>query len=130
MHTFSLENGDISISVFAEELGDDLCVMVTGGRAHIGAVALSVARPSLRGDGGVGISTSILTMTGHKDDRVAKYVSEQLSKNLNRNVVSVCGIHYDNITPEGISRVTALAEEAAVKLARHFSGDANVYNIL
>jgi NADPH-dependent curcumin reductase CurA len=122
MYAFSLSRGPFSIDVGAEALGGDICVTVTGGVPHIGAVAMSVARPSLRGDETVGASTSILAMTGHKDDSAAKYISEHLAKNLNKNVVSVCGIHYDNIDQDGIDTILTLVKEASQRLREHFAG--------
>jgi hypothetical protein len=116
MHSFALSRGVFSVSFMAENLGDDICIIVSGGRRHIGAVALSVARPSLKGDGTNSSSTSVLAMTGHKDDAVAKYISEHLANNLNKNVVVICGIHYDDIAYDEIDTIMNLASDGAKQL--------------
>jgi hypothetical protein len=116
MHCFALSRGEFSVSFMAENLGDDICIIVSGGRRHIGAVALSVARPSLKADGTNSSSTSVLAMTGHKDDAVAKYISEHLANNLNKNVVVVCGIHYDDIDCDGIDAIMGLTSDGAKQL--------------
>ncbi|MDR3331964.1 MAG: hypothetical protein LBT08_04985 [Synergistaceae bacterium] len=124
MCNLTLSRGAISITFSVEALGDDVCVTVTGGsRPHIGAVALSMARPSLTGDGSVSASTSVITMLGHKDDVVAKYVSEQFAKRLNRNAAAVCGIHYDEITPSDIKTVLDLASEGTRQICSMLLGE-------
>jgi hypothetical protein len=116
IRSVELSEGDMSVRLTAQALGKDVCVTVTGGAAHVGAVALSVARQSLKFGGETGVSTSILTLTGHKEDVVAKFVSEKLALVLNKNVVAVCGIHYDNITQENIDNVMNLVKEGAQQL--------------
>jgi hypothetical protein len=117
LYSFSLCRNGILIAFSVEKLGDDLCVTVTGGdQPHIGSVALSIARPSLRKDGTNSASTSILTLVGHKDDIVAKYVAEYLSTSMNKNVVAVCGIHYNNIDSGDIDIVLELVGEGARKV--------------
>jgi len=81
-------------------MGDDHCVIITGGdRPHVGAVALAQARPSLRDPSTVSATTSVLTLLGHKEDVVAHRVAQRLASALNRNVVVCCGIHVDAISP-------------------------------
>lgn len=123
MMKFELRRGEISLQVSVHALGDDLCVMMTGGRAHIGAVCLSIARRSLNGGDRVGASTSVLAVTGHKDDVVAKCLSESLAAKLGRKVVAVCGIHYDGLAPDGIRTVLSLAGEAVRRICSRFESD-------
>jgi hypothetical protein len=123
IRSFELSRGNISVSVTSETLGDDICVTVSGGdRPHIGAVTLSIARPSLKRNGRIGVSTSILTVTGHKDDIAAKLVSETLARALNKNVVAVCGIHCDDIAKDGIDTVMDLVQDAAARLCDELEG--------
>lgn len=115
--SFSLNSGRITIEITINTLGNDVCVLVTGGIApHIGAVSLSIARPSLKNKEEISSSTSILTITGHKDDIAARYLSENLAARLNKNVVVICGIHYDAITADEIETVGLLVREASQKL--------------
>lgn len=112
MQELSIEKGRIKISVKAFLVGEDLCVIISGGDSpHIGCVTLSVPRPSLSDLNKNSSTTSILNLLGHKDDEAAKYVSHKLSSRLNKNVVVTCGIHVDNITSEEIEITLGLLKE-------------------
>jgi len=76
---------------------NDIVVVVGGGRDHIGALSLSVPRPSLDNANSISATSSVLTMPAHKDDEPAKYVGEKIAAATNRNVVVIAGIHYDNL---------------------------------
>jgi hypothetical protein len=117
MDVLALSDGRICLDVILHRLGPDICVIVTGGqRPHIGAVSMSVARRSLRGDGTVAASTSNLTLTGHKDDVVARELSETLTLQTGQNVVVICGIHIDQITAQEIETVRKLVRESVPKI--------------
>ena len=76
---------------------NDVIVVVTGGEDHIGAIGLAVPRPSLLDQKRTGATSSILTMIGHKEDDLVKYVSEKVAAATKRNVVVIAGIHYDDL---------------------------------
>jgi len=117
--TLSARRGRIALQLVATAMGRDLCVALSGGeRAHIGAVALSQARPSLEGDGGVSSSTSVITLTGHKEDDLAKAVASRLAVGLDAAVCVACGIHVDGISAQELKDVAALAEELVLNLIR------------
>lgn len=104
-------------------MGDDLCVTITGGdKAHIGCVTLSIPRPSLADPDVTSSTTSILNITGHKDDEAARYVSRLLSSHLNKNVVVICGIHINNITTEEIKITYDLLERLTDILIKEHNG--------
>ncbi|MDS0525555.1 hypothetical protein NNC19_07690 [Clostridium sp. SHJSY1] len=112
MHDLTLERDRIKINLKAFVIGEDLCVILSGGDSpHIGTVTLSVPRPSLTHSEFNSSTTSVLNLIGHKDDEVAKYVSHILSSKLNKNVVVTCGIHVDNITIEEINITKYLLKE-------------------
>lgn len=112
MQELSIEKGRIKIDVKAFLVGEDLCVIISGGDSpHIGCVTLSVPRPSLSDLNKNSSTTSVLNLLGHKDDEAAKYVSHKLSSRLNKNVVVTCGIHVDNITSEEIEITLGLLKE-------------------
>ncbi|TCL76251.1 hypothetical protein EDC14_10024 [Hydrogenispora ethanolica] len=112
MIDLTITRAGVPIQLKALEIGPDLCVIIAGGDSpHIGAVTLSVPRPSLADPKAVSASTSVLTRVGHKDDEAARYVSQELAAKLNRNVVVTCGIHVDGITRAQMDAVfQALAE--------------------
>jgi hypothetical protein len=90
----------ITVEAIDIPMGDDHCVVITGGdRPHLGAVALAQSRPSLRDPARVSASTSVLTLLGHKEDVLAHRVAGRLASALNRNAVICCGIHVDAISP-------------------------------
>jgi gallate decarboxylase subunit D len=111
------ESGRIVITLEAITVGDDLCVIIYGGdNPHIGCVALSIPRPSLKDASIISTTTSVLNIIGHKDDEVARYVSYPLSSKLNKNVVVTCGIHVDNITNEEIKTTITLLKSLTDRL--------------
>ncbi len=103
------EQGRIKIKLEAIPMGEDMCIIVTGGdRPHLGAVALSAVRPSLADPHKLSATTSVLALLGHKDDEVARVIAHRLSSKLNRNIVVCCGIHVDEITEEELWIVSDL----------------------
>ncbi len=112
MYEFNLERDRIKLNMKAILVGEDLCVIISGGdKPHIGCVTLSVSRPSLSDTNVISSTTSILNLIGHKDDEVAKFVSNELSSKLNKTVVVTCGIHINCITQEEIHVTLDLIKE-------------------
>ncbi|MBU2702435.1 hypothetical protein Ga0466249_003562 [Sporomusaceae bacterium BoRhaA] len=117
----TVESGRIKINMKAISIGQDLCVIVTGGNSpHIGCVTLSVPRPSLADVNVSSATTSVLNLLGHKDDEAARYVSHVLSSKLNRNVVVTCGIHVDHITAEEIKLTIELVKRLTDTLIQKY----------
>lgn len=91
-----------------EQAGADLLLGVFGGDTpHIGSVVMSLARPSLTGEG-TGVTSSVLNGIGHKDEEIARWFAEAAAVKRNCTVVCACGIHIDHITPEGLEQVKAV----------------------
>ncbi|NTW72017.1 MAG: hypothetical protein HGA49_07245 [Eubacteriaceae bacterium] len=121
MTEINTEKGRMKINIKVIPLGDDLCVIISGGtRPHIGCVTSSVPRPSLSDPEQISATTSVLNLVGHKDDDAARYVSHALSACLNKNVSVVCGVHVDNITSEEIEDVQNLLKDAVFKIIKLF----------
>jgi gallate decarboxylase subunit D len=117
MYEFNLERDRIKLNMKAFLIGEDLCVIISGGESpHIGCVTISVPRPSLSDASVVSATTSVLNLVGHKDDEVARVVSNDLSSKLNKTVVVTCGIHLDYITQEEINITIELIKEFTNKL--------------
>jgi len=122
MQDFTAVKGRVKINLKAILIGEDLCVIISGGDSpHIGCVTLSVPRPSLADSSIISATTSVLNLIGHKDDEAAKYVSHMLSSELNKNVVVTCGIHLDNITKEEINITFELLKELTEKLIQKYN---------
>jgi hypothetical protein len=120
--TFSEKRGRFEIFARAESVGDDVLVVIWGGIAHIGAIGIAQPRPSLRDSSVMSATSSVFTFLGHKEDVPAKAMSEALAARLNKKVVVVAGIHWDNALPEEIGMISeaceALVERIASKLSR------------
>ncbi len=106
MITVSDQAGRIAVTLAVQQMGKDVNVSLYGGDVpHIGAVALAQPRESLKGDGKIAASCSVLTLCGHKEDELAKYVAVTLAKRLRANVCVACGIHVEEITEQEIGVV-------------------------
>jgi len=97
----------------AVAMGRDWNVVITGGEIpHLGAIALGIPRPSLQNPEQTSATVSVLTLTGHKEDEIARPAAHFLAGRLNAPVVVSCGIHNDDIKPEDIQRFGELVREA------------------
>jgi hypothetical protein len=113
MNTFqsSQQKGRFELRARVSILGNDILVVLSGGSAHIGAVAMAQARPSIADPQKAGATSSVYTYVGHKEDIIAKAMSETLAKVLNRKVVVVAGIHWDNLRDEEIEIIVNMCHE-------------------
>lgn len=104
------------LTVRVNNLGEDVLIVIEGGtRPHIGSTVLAVPRPSLTGDGSVSVTSSVINVTGHKDEELCRILAESAAKK--QNAVAVCtgGFHADNISMEQIAELkTAVKKIAAV----------------
>jgi hypothetical protein len=93
-------------------MGADLAVTLCGGdRAHIGAVAVAQARPSLRPGNGTSASTTVITLPGHKEDDLARTLAARFAARLDGVVSVACGIHLDAIREAELKDILEMAEE-------------------
>lgn len=98
--------GSFDIEAGVKRIGDDLLVAISGGeKPHIGAVSVAQSRPSLKNPDNVSATASVICFPAHKEDELAKAVSEVLSAALDTRVVVTAGIHWDNISEDGIMKV-------------------------
>lgn len=108
---WSEECGRVRVEVLTIPMGNDLCVIITGGnRPHLGAVAVSQVRPSLDDPSQVSASTSVITLLGHKEDAIVQKAGQKLAAALNKNVVVCCGIHVDKITQDELQFIDEAVE--------------------
>lgn len=113
LQEFSVAAGGEPYVVYGRALlvGGDLVVVLWGGAAHIGAVAIAQPRPSRRDPHLRRASTSVFTLLGHEEDVVVKRVAERLAAALDRTAVVSAGLHWDDLTADGIARVLAACDE-------------------
>lgn len=112
MICISEASGRIKVELTCIPMGKDLCVVICGGDfPHLGAMAVAQARASLADPTRVSSSASVITLIGHKEDALAKDVADKVCIQLNKNVVTCCGIHLDNVSDDEIKLVSGLVEK-------------------
>ncbi len=104
---FEVSNKKFKIHAKLLFVGEDIVIIIGGGETHIGAVGVSTPAASPHFKDKI-VSSSIITLPGHKDDIVCKLIGEKISKKLNKNVCVITGIHYDNLTKEEIEEILNL----------------------
>jgi hypothetical protein len=108
---------EIPISLTAITMGRDLCVCLAGGnQAHIGAVALAQPRRSLTDNDRLSASTSVITVCGHKEDRLAYDIAARIAAAINATVSVSCGIHVNAATIEQIDQIVGIADRLVAEL--------------
>ena len=111
MITIERSTTHFALSMQIVPMGNDLAVSLQGGDApHVGAVALAVPHPGLRTQGKTDASVSLLVVTGHKEDQLARKIAYTLATHGNRTVSVTCGIHMDNATDQDIAMVLETAD--------------------
>ena len=114
--------GKTQVQVEVHQYSDGLSILLYGGdKPHIGAVALSVPRQSLKDKRRTSCSTSVLTLTGHKDDLIARDMAETISKNIKKTVAVIAGVHIDKATDNDIEKVKKNCRKASKKLIKLFN---------
>jgi hypothetical protein len=98
--------GEYDVEAHVRSIGEDLLVAISGGeKPHIGAVAAAQPRPSLKDPTVTSATASVICYVGHKEDELAKRAAEKLASSFNTRVVVTAGIHWDNLSEEGIQKV-------------------------
>ena len=98
--------GIYTVELTATVCGKDYNICIGGGDTyHIGAVALGIPRPSLADATKISASASVLCVTAHKEDEVAREAALRLATLLNTRVVVTCGLHIDDASGEDIKQL-------------------------
>lgn len=123
MYDLELSAKGVTVKLNAAFVGKDLLVWLTGGQAHIGAVALAVPRPSLRDDDKVSADATVMTVGGHKEDLLARKIALALATKLNVQVCVSAGLHWDAATPTKIEAAKELSGRLTKTLLMHITKD-------
>jgi len=108
----SVGSGRTRVKLELRFQGRDILLLVTGGEAHVGAVAVWDSREK---DG----PATVTELPGHREGPLAVECSEILGRALGRTVAAVVGIHQDNATREEIAAIGANVRQGVVKLAEN-----------
>lgn len=93
---------DIELSEIT--VGRDLLLLITGGVRHIGAASTAYMD---------GETARVMTsaVPHHKEHTISEAIALEVAAALNRTVTVVMGIHYDNLSKEGIAEVVRIVDE-------------------
>ncbi|HOJ42588.1 MAG TPA: hypothetical protein PK800_00560, partial [Syntrophorhabdaceae bacterium] len=95
-------SNDFEINAQVILLDRDVLVVLSGGSEHIGAIGVAQPWQRKNNKDRISATSSVYTFLGHKEDVIVKAMSEGLSRSLNRKVVVIAGMHWDNIGAEEI----------------------------
>lgn len=114
---FRTSCGQANIVLQATPMGKDLAISIFGGQCpHIGAVALAQPRPSLRDPDCISATASVITLSGHKEDMLARNVANRVAATASCVVSVSCRIHYEAATPEQICEIEIFVQTLTVQL--------------
>jgi hypothetical protein len=105
-------SGRIVLLLEWEKLGSDYRAQLTGGMAHVGAVALG-SFDSISGRA----SSSVITAPGHREDELALRGARDLSEASRSTTVFIVGIHLDSITKKEIEEIVSVSKEMIDELS-------------
>ena len=104
--TVKTNEGVYDLEAGVRLIEQDLLVAIWGGeKPHIGAVSVAQPRPSLKYPEVMSATASVICLLGHKENELAKAASEVLAAALKTQVGVTAGIHWDNISKDGIQKV-------------------------
>jgi hypothetical protein len=103
---FETGSGLHKVEAVAVFCGKDVSVTVGGGDTyHVGAAAVASPRESLKKDGSVSSTASVLCVMGHKDDLPAREMALRLAAALNTTVCISVGLHIDNPAEDDFTKI-------------------------
>ncbi|MGE9986166.1 hypothetical protein [Desulfovibrio sp. SGI.169] len=98
---FRLCRDRLELELRVLRMGRDLQVALSGGTAHLGAVALAAPGAA---------EADALVLPGHREDQLARRMARRMADALGCAVCVSAGIHYADISKEEIAAVERLTE--------------------
>lgn len=95
-------HGRLTLALRVLRQGRDIQVLLSGGDAHIGAVALGIP-------GEDASRTRLLLLPGHREDVLAQGIASRMANVLGCTVCVSVGIHYDHIGRQEIADIENMA---------------------
>ena len=106
----SVGSGRTRVKLELKYQGRDFLLLITGGGAHVGAVAVWNSREQ-------GSRVVVTELPGHREGPLAGECAEILGRASGRTVAAVVGIHQDNASREEIAAIVANVRRGATELA-------------
>ena len=82
-------------------------------KPHIGCAVLAIPRPSLKSDGSMSCTSSVLNLSGHKDETLCRLLSERACVSYQKTCLCTGGFHVDNMSAQQIQEVVQAVEGLA-----------------
>jgi len=93
-----------------KQVGGDHVITLTGGKEHVGAVAVGLFdEKSSR------VSASVIRLPGHRDEDIALDSARRVSAVTKAATVFIVGIHLDNITKDEIDKIIVVSKQITDK---------------
>ncbi|MFA0821456.1 MAG: hypothetical protein ACC612_01015 [Methanomethylovorans sp.] len=100
------EVGRVQLLLKGESVDKDMFFVLSGGREHIGAVAMGIYnKESGRA------SSSVISAPGHREDEIALKGARKVSSVTQSTTVFMVGIHVDDITVDEIQAIVKASEK-------------------
>jgi len=106
------------IEAGAAKIGEDILLYIQGGdKPHIGCTVMAVPRLSLSGNGERSVTSSVVNLTGHKDESILPYICRKdVYRLVEKLWYDTGGFHLENITPTADKRGIGLQKVKAGKI--------------
>ncbi len=95
-----------------------MAILAGGEEPHLGAVVITVPRPSLANPEILSCTSSVIPLVGHKDDEAARPLAEMLAREINCPVSVAAGIHVKNAGSQDIEELKKNSLECGIKLLK------------
>jgi hypothetical protein len=115
---FLLGEGRTAVTLRLLAQGRDILVLITGGAAHVGAVAVCDGTAEL---GHARSGSGMVQVPGHREGPLAAEASETLALAAGRTCVAVVGIHQDNATAEEIHDIVEHVRQGLQQLTTNLA---------
>lgn len=103
----SISKGRITLSVKVLHIGEDILIIISGGKAHIGAVSLTNHKNAPK----------TISLDSHKEDVITSNMAKTLQTKTKKNLCIIAGVHFNDILPREINDVLALCEDVAKEIS-------------
>lgn len=101
-----------TIDIRSDRMGQDVVFLVTGGTAHIGAVATAYVSEART------VRMDVIALPGHREGDLAVELATLAAESLNRTVAVLVGIHLERPTKQEIYAVVAQARSKMTEMLR------------